>query len=91
MCQPSASSAIDPNTLPATISPTIITSVRATTARTRRSLRAWAAPEHVAMFQPLENLGARLGACHLPEITPFGEVDHALPEHVGVQPEHLGR
>jgi hypothetical protein len=37
MCQPSASSAIDPNTVPATISTTIMAAVSHITCRVRRS------------------------------------------------------
>src|SRR5260370_36093685 len=44
MCQPSASSAIEPNIVPPAISTTIMAAVSATTAQVRRSLRSWAAP-----------------------------------------------
>src|SRR5882672_551643 len=44
MCQPSASSAIEPNSVPPTISATIMAAVSPTTAQVRRSLRSWAAP-----------------------------------------------
>jgi hypothetical protein len=44
MCQPSASSAIDPDTTPATISPTIITAVTAITVRVRRWCSACSRP-----------------------------------------------
>src|ERR1043166_5869649 len=44
MCQPSASSAIEPYTMPPAISATIIVAVRPTTAHVRRSLRSWAVP-----------------------------------------------
>src|SRR5260370_42122135 len=44
MCQPSASSAIEPNIVPPAISTTIMAAVSPTTAQVRRSLRAWAAP-----------------------------------------------
>jgi len=40
MCTPSASSAIDPYTMPAMISATIITKVMATTIQVRRALRS---------------------------------------------------
>src|SRR5882757_4100594 len=44
MCQPSASSAIEPKSVPPAISATIMTAVSPTTAQVRRSLRSWAAP-----------------------------------------------
>ncbi|OOO02826.1 MAG: hypothetical protein USCGTAYLOR_00936 [Chromatiales bacterium USCg_Taylor] len=44
MCQPSASRAMDPNTKPATISPTIMLAVSATTSQTRFSLRSCCLP-----------------------------------------------
>src|SRR4051812_21121290 len=44
MCQPSASNAIEPNSEPATISPTIMTSVRTTTSQVRRSFSSCLSP-----------------------------------------------
>ncbi len=44
MCQPSASSAIEPNSVPPAISATIMVAVRPTTNQVRRSLRSCAAP-----------------------------------------------
>src|SRR5260221_5115317 len=44
MCQPSASSAIEPKIVPPAISTTIMAAVSPTTAQVRRSLRSWAAP-----------------------------------------------
>ena len=44
MCQPSASSAIEPKIAPPAISTTIIAAVSPTTSQVRRSLRSWAAP-----------------------------------------------
>src|SRR6478752_5608447 len=44
MCQPSATSAMEPKAVPAPISTTIITVVSAITSQTRRSLRRWSAP-----------------------------------------------
>src|SRR5690349_12877422 len=44
MCQPSASSAIEPNIMPPAISATIIAAGRPTTAHVRRTLPSWAAP-----------------------------------------------
>src|SRR5260221_5555713 len=44
ICQPSASSAIEPKIVPPAISATIMAAVSPTTAQVRRSLRSWAAP-----------------------------------------------
>src|SRR5438552_1847952 len=46
MCQPSANNAIEPNAVPAAISPSIIATVRPITKRVRDSWVAWVAPRN---------------------------------------------
>jgi hypothetical protein len=55
MCQPSANSAIDPKIDPATISPTIITAVSATTNEVRRWYMGMPGTEEDVVVGPLVN------------------------------------
>ena len=55
MCQPSANSAIDPESHPTTISPTIMAAVSTTTNQVRRSLTVMAGTQEHVIVGPLVN------------------------------------
>ena len=57
MCQPSASSAIDPESHPAEISPTIMTVVSPTTNQVRRSLLMAGTQKHVIVRPLVDRMG----------------------------------
>src|SRR5580704_10764254 len=59
MCRPSATSAIEPKTMPPAISATIMAEQSTITPQARRSLRAWPAPRKTWLWVSSEAAGSR--------------------------------